>query len=325
MSSAMPGEIQVIDSHTGGEPTRVVLSGGPQLRARTAADAVLELQRHHDYFRRAVIDEPRGSDVMIGALLLPASTQTVAGVVFFNNAGYLGMCGHGAIGVAVTLLHEGLVSPGRHQLETPAGTVQLTIHNEHEVSVDNVASYRYMQDIALPVPDIGVVHGDIAYGGNWFFLVNDHSQTIDLNNVATLSRYAARVRAALDASELRGADDAVIDHIELCGPPSDQRKADSRNFVLCPGNAYDRSPCGTGTSAKLACLIADNKLPEDGVWRQESITGSIFIATARLHDGLVYPSIRGSAYLTARSTLLFDSADPFISGMHAQPGNDDAS
>jgi 4-hydroxyproline epimerase len=320
MGLAFGPEVRVVDSHTGGEPTRVVLSGGPRLDARNPADAVLELQQKHDHFRRAIINEPRGSDILIGALMLPPQdSRSAAGVVFFNNAGYLGMCGHGAIGVAITLLREQQLSIGTHQLETPAGTVQLHIHDEHNVSVENVASYRYRNDVALEVPGIGIVHGDIAFGGNWFFLVEDHGQNLSLDNSASLTDYTSRIRKALEQHEVRGKNGALIDHIELFGPPADPSKADSRNFVLCPGSAYDRSPCGTGTSAKLACLLADNKLAAGEYWRQESITGSIFAATARQQGDLTYPTITGAAFLTARSTLIIEAADPFASGFAALP------
>ena len=320
MGLAFGPEVRVIDSHTGGEPTRVVLSGAPRLDARNPADAVLELQQKHDQFRRTIINEPRGSDILIGALMLPPQdSRSAAGVVFFNNAGYLGMCGHGAIGVAITLLREQQLSIGTHQLETPAGTVQLHIHDEHNVSVENVASYRHRKDVALEVPGIGVVHGDIAFGGNWFFLVEDHGQELSLDNSATLTDYTSRIRNALEQHEVRGKNGALIDHIELFGPPADPSKADSRNFVLCPGSAYDRSPCGTGTSAKLACLLADNRLAAGECWRQESITGSIFTATARQQDDLTYPTITGAAFLTARSTLIVEAADPFAGGFAVQP------
>ncbi len=302
--------IDVIDSHTGGEPTRVVLRGAPPLRARSARDAVQELRDEHDEFRRAVINEPRGSEILVGAVLLPpADPQSAAAVVFFNNAAYLGMCGHGMIGVAVTLAAEGLLQTGTHQIETPAGTVTVALHDANHVSVTNVISYRLKKNAALAVPGIGEIKGDIAWGGNWFFLIEQHGQAILQTNIDALIDYTTRVRTALDASALRGANGELIDHIELCGPPSAPAIADSRNFVLCPGREYDRSPCGTGTSARLACLIADGDIEPGQRWRQQSITGSVFEARAALDNGQVVPTISGYAYLTARSTLLFDSAD----------------
>lgn len=286
------------------------MRGAPKLRARSASDAVCELRDDYDQFRRGVINEPRGSDILVGALLLPpADPESAAAVVFFNNAAYLGMCGHGMIGVAVTLAAEGLLQTGAHLIETPAGTVAVTLHDANHVSVANVASCREQKDAVLDVPGVGRVQGDIAWGGNWFFLIKEHGQQIAATNIDALIDYTTRVRAALDLSTLRGADGALIDHIELCGPPSSPAVADGRNFVLCPGRAYDRSPCGTGTSAHLACLIADGRLEPGQLWRQESITGSIFEASAEVKNGRVLPTISGHAYLTARSTLLFDGMD----------------
>jgi len=303
--------IDVIDSHTGGEPTRVIVSGGPEPVAATLADAVRELREEHDRYRRAVIDEPRGNESLVGAYLFPPRDRAnAAGVVFFNNVGYLGMCGHGAIGVAVTLAHEGRLVPGDHRLETPAGTVALTLHDAHRVSVGNVASYRLLRNVEVDVPGLGSVHGDVAWGGNWFFLVEDHGLAIRPDNLESLCDYTRRVRRALDASDVRGANGALVDHVELCGPPSDPARADSRNFVLCPGGAWDRSPCGTGTSARLACLVEDGRLAPGETFRQEGISGSVFEAVARREDDRLLPTITGSAWITGRASLLFEAGDP---------------
>lgn len=308
--------IAVIDSHTGGEPTRVVLSGAPAFSARDMQGAARELRDRYDDFRRTVINEPRGHDVLVGALLLPpADPANVAGVVYFNNVGTIGMCGHGSIGVAITLLREGRIGQGTHRLETPAGNVTVTVHDEHRVSVENVASYRYRRDACLHVDGIGTVRGDIAWGGNWFFLVSGHGMTIGPHNLAALHDFTRRIRRALDASDLRGADGALIDHVELFGEPTDTAIADSRNFVLCPGNAYDRSPCGTGTSAKLACLLDDGVIENGARWRQQGISGSVFEAEARFRDGTLTPVITGSAYITGRAELVVEAGDPLASGM----------
>lgn len=309
-------QIDVIDSHTGGEPTRVILAGGPVLDSLSLPDCVDELRRKHDSFRASVVNEPRGSDVLVGALLRPAQdAENAAGVIFFNNVGYLGMCGHGTIGVAVTLAAEGRLGVGTHSLETPAGTVTVTLHDANRVSVANVASYCYRRNVALDVDGIGTVHGDIAWGGNWFFLVSDHGQPLELANADNLTDWCWKLRLALDASTIRGAGGALIDHIELCGPPSNSRKADGRNFVLCPGKAYDRSPCGTGTSAKIACLLQSGDLLPGETWRQESITGSVFDAVGDLAGDHVLPTITGSAWVTGRTTLIFESGDPFRYGL----------
>jgi 4-hydroxyproline epimerase len=235
--------------------------------------------------------------------------------MFFNNVGYLGMCGHGSIGLAVTLAHLGRLQPGEHCLETPAGDVVLTLHDANRVSVSNVPSYRFRSNVKLHVPEIGEVCGDIAWGGNWFFLISDHGQSLDYENVDSLTDYTWAIRRELDAQGIRGANGELVDHVELFGPPSDSAKADNKNFVMCPGKAYDRSPCGTGTSAKIACLIEDGKLAAGKIWKQESITGSIFEAQATVIEQQIFPIITGSAYVTGETVLHFDTADPFCYGL----------
>jgi 4-hydroxyproline epimerase len=302
---------RIIDSHTGGEPTRCLISGGPELRGGTMAERLADLRDHHDRWRRALILEPRGSEVLVGAWLLPPE-QTGSGnwgLIFFNNVGYLGMCGHGTIGAVATLAHLGLVKPGLLKLDTPVGTVQAELHEDGSVTVANVPAHRLHRQAALRLPDGQVVHGDVAWGGNWFFLCDDHGQALDASRCRELSAYAQTVRDALDASEIRGADGSLIDHIELLAPPKDPRNH-GRNFVLCPGGAYDRSPCGTGTSAKLACLAAEGKLAAGQTWRQESVIGTVFEARyAAGEGGQVLPFIRGSAFVTLDAELVFDPRD----------------
>jgi 4-hydroxyproline epimerase len=307
--------IQVIDSHTGGEPTRVVVDGGPDLGSGSMADRCRRFRENFDGYRRAVVNEPRGSDVLVGALLCePVDPKAAAGVIFFNNVGYLGMCGHGTMGVAVTLAHLGRIGPGRHRLETPVGMVTFDYGGGHTVELENVPSYRHAAEAAVPVPGHGTITGDVAWGGNWFFLVKQHGQELQMANVEQLTDFTWRIRQALAGAGITGVGGQEIDHIELFGPPRDP-SADSRNFVLCPGKAYDRSPCGTGTSAKLACLFADGKIKEGEVWRQESIVGSVFEGTVRVVEGRVVPRIRGSAFVTAEATLLLDAGDPFRMGI----------
>jgi len=307
--------ISVVDTHTGGEPTRVVTAGGPELGSGTMAERLAVFRDRHDAFRSAVVNEPRGSDVMVGALVLPpVDPACAAGVVFFNNVGYLGMCGHGTIGVTVALAHLGRIKAGSHRLETPVGEVTVMLEGRNTVTIDNVVSYRLAKDVSVAVPGLKTYVGDVAWGGNWFFLVNDHGETLSLSNVERLTDVTWRIRQALTVQGIGGALGAEIDHIELFGAPR-VPGADSKNFVLCPGKAYDRSPCGTGTSAKLACLAADGKLAEDGIWRQESIIGSVFEGWVRNVDGRVRPKVRGDAYVNAESTLIVDAADPFALGI----------
>jgi 4-hydroxyproline epimerase len=307
--------ISVIDTHTGGEPTRVVYAGGPDLGSGTMAERQAVFRQQHDTFRSAVVNEPRGSDVMVGAILLPPVDPTcAAGAIFFNNVGYLGMCGHGTIGVAVALAHLGRIGRGTHRMETSVGEVTVTIEGPNTVTIENVESYRVAKELPVVVPGLGIYVGDLAWGGNWFFLVQDHGETLSVANVERLTDVTWRIRQALNALALGGLNGGEIDHVELFGPPQ-APGADSKNFVLCPGKAYDRSPCGTGTSAKLACLAADGKLKEGQVWRQESIIGSVFEGSVRIIGDRVLPRIRGTAYVNAESTLIIDPVDPFAMGI----------
>jgi 4-hydroxyproline epimerase len=305
--------IHVVDSHTAGEPTRVVVSGGPDLGAGPLAARRERFVREFDRYRSAIVNEPRGSDVIVGALLVEPEDKTcAAGVIFFNNVGVIGMCGHGTIGLITTLAHLSRIGRGEHRIETPVGIVTATLHENGEVSVRNVPSWRARKSVTVDVPGIGAVTGDIAYGGNWFYLVEGHGQRLDMGNVSGLTDISQRIRAAVNA---QGFPD--LDHVELYGAPV-AAGANARNFVLCPGGAYDRSPCGTGTSAKLACLAAEGKLAEGATWVQESIVGTTFSASYRWLDraaGKVEPVIRGTAFVNAEITQLLDERDPFCWGI----------
>ncbi len=316
MTETLLQKIQVIDSHTGGEPTRVVIAGGPDLGTGPLTERRARFREEFDEFRSAVVNEPRGSDVVVGAILCPPTDPAcITGVLYFNNVGYLHMCVHGTIGLVVTLAHLGRIKPGEHRIETVVGIVTATLHNDGRVTISNVPSYRSEKDVRLDVPGVGKIAGDVAWGGNWFFLVNDHGEKIVPDNVERLTEVAWKTRQALEAAGITGDDGGEIDHIELFSP-TDLPGADSRNFVLCPGGAYDRSPCGTGTSAKLACLAADGKLAEGQTWRQASIVGSLFEGRVTpLENGRVIPHITGSAYVNAEVTLLLQADDPFRMGI----------
>lgn len=305
--------IQVINSHTGGEPTRVVIAGGPELGGGSVAEQLKIFRERHDCFRSAVVNEPRGSDVLVGALLVPPVDASCAcGVIFFNNVGCLQMCGHGTIGLVATLAHLGRIQPGEHRIETCVGVITATLHADGSVSVQNVPSFRKAKAVSVDVPGFGKVIGDVAWGGNWFYLIENHGQRLELANVEQLTDFTWRIRQAVNAQGF-----PEIDHVELFGP-SKTAGAHSRNFVLCPGKAYDRSPCGTGTSAKLACLAADGKLREGESWVQESILGSTFTGSFRWQDeatGKILPSITGTAFVTGEATLLLDENDPFRWGI----------
>jgi 4-hydroxyproline epimerase len=315
VSNLLTRRVRVIDSHTGGEPTRTVISGGPDLGGGSIAERLERFRNQHDNFRSAVVNEPRGSDVLVGALVcVPLDPSSAAGVIFFNNVGYLGMCGHGTIGAIATLYYLNRIQPGSHKIETPVGKVTAELHESGEITITNVASYRFASRVPVDVAGHGRIFGDVAWGGNWFFLVNDHDQELSLSRVDELTDLTRRIREALARQGITGEGGQEIDHIELFGPATDG-SADSKNFVLCPGKAYDRSPCGTGTSAKLACLYADGKLDTGQVWRQESIVGSIFEGSLSLAEGKLYPRIQGTAFINAESELIFDERDPFCMGI----------
>jgi 4-hydroxyproline epimerase len=313
--------LHFIDSHTGGEPTRLVTSGGPDLGRGTLAERLENLRKNHDHWRAGAVTEPRGSDVIVGALLCePDEPDCAAAVIFFNNVGYLGMCGHGTIGLIVSLAHLGKIQPGSHRIQTPAGIVEATLNHNGSVSVRNVPAYRYRHAVTVDVAGHGPLTGDVAWGGNWFFLAADHGQELVAANLVRLTTFTNAVREALHAQNITGADGAFIDHIELFAD-SPRAGIDSRNFVLCPGSAYDRSPCGTGTSAKVACLAEDGKLAEGKSWRQESIIGSVFEASyQRANEAgghAVIPTITGHAHIMAEGRLCFDDTDPFAWGIPA--------
>jgi 4-hydroxyproline epimerase len=317
--------VTVIDSHTEGEPTRVVIEGAPHLQGATVAEKAADFRKRHEDFRRAVICEPRGHDAIVGALLVePDDPASETGVIFFNNVGTLHMCVHGTIGVIATLAHLGRITRGNHRLDTPVGTVTAHLGENSLISVENVVSFRAQKDIEIDVEGLGRVTGDVAWGGNWFFLVEDHGLDLAATDLAELCKIAKDIRRSLERNGIHGSDPAteegsfhVIDHIELFDRPT-REDCDSRNFVLCPGGEYDRSPCGTGLSAKIACLAADRRLRSGQRWVQESIIGSRFIA--RYHDAgdrtdAVIPTITGGAWITGRNELHFDGDDPFVEGI----------
>jgi len=311
--------IPFLDSHTGGEPTRLIERPPFDLGPGSAAEKLAIFKSDHDTFRSMALNEPRGSDVLVGALLFsPADPTCQIGAIFFNNVGYLGMCGHGTIGVVASLSYLGRIQPGTVRIETPVGVVEATLHESkaganypNRVSVRNVPAYRHLKGIPVMV-DGKTIHGDVAWGGNWFFLVHDHGLDVSMDNIDTLTEFSWRVREELSANGITGADGGEIDHVELFAPTPE---ADSQSFVLCPGKAYDRSPCGTGTSAKLACLYADGKLKPGHVWRQQSVVGSIFEGSVEIDGSQIVPTITGEAWVMAKGELLVDRRDPFKDGI----------
>ncbi len=309
--------ISYIDSHTGGEPTRLISELPVPGVQGSVAEQLAFLKQHHDSLRTTILHEPRGSDVLVGAYLVePAQADCQFGVIFFNNVGYLGMCGHGMIGVIATLSFLGRIQPGTVKVETPVGVIEATLHPAaqgypNRVSFKNVPAFRFLSHVALEIGET-TIHGDVAWGGNWFFLVHDHGLGIEATNLEQLTSFCREIRSQLAARGIRGSNGEEIEHIELFGA---SREADSRSFVLCPGKAYDRSPCGTGTSAKLACLYADSKIAPSQVWRQQSVIGSIFDGHIEQVEGQLIPTITGEAWVMAKGVLLVDPRDPFACGI----------
>ncbi len=310
--------MKIIDSHTEGEPTRVIVGDFPDLGRGSMAQRRERFSKEFDHLRRQCILEPRGHDAIVGALLCePVDPTCAAGVIFFNNVGMLNMCGHGTIGLAVTLAHLGRIGLGQHRFETPVGPVQVDLLSPFEAQIQNVLSYRYRHAVCVQVPGLGEVMGDIAWGGNWFFLCAQPPCAVDLLHIGPLTQAAQAIADALEAQGIRGEDGGRIDHIEFFAPPQ-AKDANSRNFVLCPGGAYDRSPCGTGTSAKLACLAADGKLAPEQIWVQESVIGSHFQAFyTSAEQGRITPHIRGRAYVVSEGTLIAQPQDPFANGIQS--------
>jgi 4-hydroxyproline epimerase len=307
--------MRVVDSHTAGEPTRVIVEGGPELGAGPVAERRERFRRDLDRFRSVIVSEPRGSDTLVGALLgNPVDPDCAASVIFFNNAGYLDVSGHGMIGLVATLDYLGRLRTGQHKIETPVGIVSTELHTSGDISVQGVPSYRHKKAVSVDVDGFGTFVGDIAWGGDWFFLVSEHHEELELSRSERLTDVTRAIRQALWRNGITGADNHEIDHIALFGPPH-RRDAHSRNFVLGPRKSFDRSPSATGTSAKLACLFADGKLTEAQTWRQESIVGAVFDGTVKAAEGGVQPTICGTAYITAESMLIVDERDPFCWGI----------
>ena len=309
--------LRVIDSHTEGEPTRVVIAGGPDLGGGSIAERAKRFQQDHDWLRSAVCNEPRGHEAMVGAVLCePSEPDCACGVIFFNNVSTLNMCIHGTIGLAVTLAHLGRIGLGSHRIDTQVGVVSATLRKDGSVEVANVPSYRTAKLVPVEVPGWGTVRGDIAWAGNWFFLIDQQGPAVEFANLEALTQFTCLVRDQLGEQGITGENGMEIDHIESFGPPGDPSVADSRNFVLCPGKAYDRSPCGTGTSAKLACLHADGKLRPGQIWRQASILDTVFEGhITELPEGRVIPHISGRAWVNGESTYIFNPSDPFRNGI----------
>ncbi len=315
MSTTANRTLKVIDSHTEGEPTRIVIEGGPDLSGMSWDERVKFMEHEGDWIRSATCNEPRGHEAMVGAVLCdPIAEDCVTGVLFFNNVGLLNMCIHATIGLAQTLVHQGKIGVGRHRIDTRVGVVTAEVHKDGRITVENVPSYRKEAGVSLEVEGFGEVVGDISWGGNWFFLIDGYGPEVSFSNLDELTHFCWEVRKELGNRGITGDKGMEIDHVETFGPP-ESNAADSKNFVLCPGKAYDRSPCGTGTSAKLAALYQAGKLREGEVWRQASILNTVFEGRVELRGEDIIPIVTGRAWVNGESTLILDPSDPFCEGI----------
>ena len=309
-------EIKVIDSHTGGEPTRVVIEGWPDVPGETMQDRLKYVKGNHDHIRQGVVCEPRGHNAIVGALITPpVNSDSLTGVIYFNDVGFLGMCGHATIGLVETLRQTGKLLSNEISIDTPVGVVKASVAEDGLVSIRNISPRVHIKDLKISVPELGDVIGDVAYGGNWFYLVKNLSPDISLDRIDSLMANSKAIRDALNAEGIKGDDGHQIDHIEFFSEPT-HTDADSKNFVLCPGDAYDRSPCGTGTSAKMACLYESGLLELEGSWVQEGICGSLFYCHLEMENEILVPVISSKAYVISQSTFYFNEEDPFCWGIN---------
>jgi 4-hydroxyproline epimerase len=308
--------MKIVDSHTEGEPTRTIFDAGLDLGSGSLAEKAEVFEKNYRDFCGSVLKEPRGNDAYVGALVVDSEeSDCAAGVIFFNTVQNLGMCGHGTIGLSATMAHMGLIKPGHHKFETPVGKVAINLKTPNRVSVTNIESYRLLKNVLIEIPSYGPLTGDVAWGGNWFFLVKESPIDIKLENLRELTDLSLQIRKALEIKGITGTQGAWIDHIELYGA-SESTEANSRSFVLVPSGSYDRSPCGTGCSAKMACLAADGAWPAGKIWIQESVIGSTYaLVYEQGQNGRVIVTIEGTAFVTAQVTLIFESQDPFRLGI----------
>ena len=317
--NGLPSQLRVIDSHTIGEPTRVVIdesfSDGLDLGAGTVRERRDRFRERYDHVRRALVGDPRGAVAMVGVILVPPADPTCRfGAFYVNRVGYLDMCGHATIGLAVTLGSLGRIEPGSFRLKTPAGMVGVTWHGGGEASFAGVPPRRIHKGLRISCDDGSDGSGDVATSGLWFSICRDHGLPVEPAAIPALTARAWSIRRALEARGITGDGGETIDHVMLLGPPAEAGH-DGRAFVLCPDGAFDRSPCGTGTSALVGCLFEDGMLEEGRTWRQESVLGGVYEASVRREGSMLIPTVRGRAWIAAETTLYFAADDPYRTGL----------
>jgi len=321
----------VIDSHTAGHPTRIVVGGLPKVRGGSVAQKRDYIKSKMDYIRTLLCNEPRGHSCMYGAFLVePSSEDADFGVIFFSTASYDDMCGHGTIGVATVLTEMNMVRREEPTtevtFETPAGLVRVETKvvggKVKSVSFVNVPAFLYKKDISIDVPGYGEVKGDVAFGGNWFFYVNakEIGVRVRSENVDALARAGIAIKNEFNKEfDLVHPTNPNISRkllaTSIIDIPVKNKNADQNNIVV-EGKWVDRSPCGTGTSGRMAVLFAKNKLGLNEDFVNESITGETFrgrlIGETKVGEyPAVVPEITGNAYITGFNHIILDPDDPF--------------
>ncbi|WP_119396863.1 4-hydroxyproline epimerase [Pannonibacter phragmitetus] len=321
-----------IDGHTCGNPVRLVAGGGPRLEGATMIEKRAHFLAEYDWIRRGLMFEPRGHDMMSGSILYPPTRADCdTAILFIETSGCLPMCGHGTIGTVTFMIEHGLVTPktpGVVRLDTPAGLVVAEYRQEgqyvEEVRLTNVPAFLHSEGLTAPVEGLGEVTVDVAYGGNFYAIVDPQEAFRDIADVTAsdLLRWSPLLRAALNSkySFVHPENPAIkgLSHVLWTGKPQ-HPEATARNAVFYGDKAIDRSPCGTGTSARMAQWHAKGLLGKGGSFVHESIIGSLF--KGRVEDvtevagrPAIIPSIAGWARVTGLNTLFIDSRDPFAGG-----------
>jgi proline racemase len=323
---------ETIDSHTMGEPTRIIVKGFPELAGNTMMERKKYLEENFDHYRTALMLEPRGHKDMFGAILTePISKEADLGVIFMDTGGYLNMCGHGSIGSSTVAVETGLVKVTEPYtevvLEAPAGLIQARIKVEKgkavETSILNVPAFLYLKDVEVEIDGYGKIPLDISFGGSFFAMINAEKIGLTLNteNIGEITELGMKIiKKVNDTVEIKHPylDITTVDLAEFyCSPTN--AAANKKNVVIFGDNQVDRSPCGTGTSAKLALLYAKGELSIGEEFVYESITGSMFkgVITEEIEINgykAVLPQITGSAYITGFNRWVIDERDPLKDG-----------
>lgn len=325
-----------IDGHTCGNPVRLVAGGGPDLQGNNMQEKRLHFLEEYDWIRKGLMFEPRGHDMMSGSILYPPSNeQNDVGILFIETSGCLPMCGHGTIGTITMAIEEGLILPktlGIVNAETPAGLVHISYTEENgkvtSVKLKNIPSFLYMEDVKIECPDLGILSVDISYGGNFYAIIDpqDNYSGLEHYSASQLIQWSPIIREKINQTiscvhPLDG-NIAGMSHILWTGKPQ-KEDSTARNAVFYGDKAIDRSPCGTGTSARMAQWAAKGKLKKEDTFVHESIIGSQFVGrieevtTCGKYPAII-PSIEGWAKLTGYNTILIDDDDPYAYGFQVK-------